>query len=101
MTYRVQRGDTIAKVTRLLKTDWKTLSRLNPQAVGRCSRTNNWFLKEGATIKSEKPFETVLKQTEVKNKLSFEKNLTNSEKWVKYTIKSGAAPLTCRYTSSG
>ena len=51
MPYQVQRGGTIAKVTRLLGIEWKTLRRANPHAVGQSSRTGRWFLKEGATLR--------------------------------------------------
>lgn len=60
MTYEVKRGDTIANVTALMKTDWQTLKKLNPDAVGRSSRTNNWFLKEGAVLKGSASFEAAL-----------------------------------------
>jgi len=60
MDYTVQRGDTIAHVTRQLGTDWQTLKRLNPQAVGRSRVNGNWFLREGKTVSVEQRFQTVL-----------------------------------------
>lgn len=48
--YTVQKGDTIARVVQNLQTDWQTLRRQNPGAVGRSGRTGNWFLREGATV---------------------------------------------------
>ena len=57
MPYEVQRGDTIAKISALMNTDWPTLKRLNPNAVGRSSRNGNWFLKEGAVLRGPASFE--------------------------------------------
>lgn len=51
--YTVQKGDTIAKVTNLLGSDWKNLKSLNPNAVGRSQKSGNWFFKEGATIRTD------------------------------------------------
>jgi len=57
MPYEVQRGDTIAKISALMKIDWPTLKRLNPNAVGRSTRNGNWFLKEGAELRGPESFE--------------------------------------------
>ena len=91
MPYQVQKGDTIAKVTNLMKTNWKTLRRLNPNAVGQSSRSGHWFLKEGAVIKGEETFESLLRQKEgtANNPSSSTVNSTRSEQWTEYTIKRG------------
>ncbi|MBE0583310.1 MAG: septal ring lytic transglycosylase RlpA family protein [Desulfofustis sp.] len=60
MEYTVQRGDTIAQVTGLLGTDWQTLRKMNPQAVGRSRANGNWFLHEGKTVSVGKSFQAVL-----------------------------------------
>ncbi|MBW2129297.1 MAG: septal ring lytic transglycosylase RlpA family protein [Deltaproteobacteria bacterium] len=60
MVYKVQRGDTIKKVTGLMNMNWQTLRKLNPGAVGRSSRTGRWFLKEGAVIRGEKDFQAIV-----------------------------------------
>ncbi len=61
--YQVQPGDTIAAVTRRLNTDWRTLRRQNPGAVGRLSDNGRWFLKAGATVEvDEKPFHETLEE---------------------------------------
>jgi rare lipoprotein A len=61
--YQVQQGDTIAAVTRRLNTDWQTLRRSNPEAIGRLSGNGRWFLKQGATIKvGEEPFHETLEK---------------------------------------
>lgn len=54
--YQVQKGDTIREVTRQLNTNWETLRKNNPDAVGRSTKSGNWFLKEGATIETENSF---------------------------------------------
>lgn len=53
MEYTVQRGDTIAHVTRMMGSDWRKLKELNPQAVGRSNKNGNWFLREGATVSDQ------------------------------------------------
>ncbi len=71
ISYQVQKGDTIARVTRQLNTDWKTLRTNNPGAIGRSSKNGNWFLKEGATVSAEPSFQETLqisaRQTKKKN----------------------------------
>lgn len=90
MPYQVQRGDTIAKVKDLMKISWDSLRRLNPHAVGRSSRTGRWFLKEGAVIKGDKSFESLLIQKKSRDKHSLTTaNPNNSEKILEYTIKPG------------
>ena len=90
MSYQVQRGDTIARVTQMLQTNWDTLRRLNPQAVGRSTRTGHWFLKEGAVVKVQESFESILhhEKASVNEFTGLEKSNT-SEKWIDYTIKPG------------
>lgn len=63
--YKVQKGDTIASVTRQLDTTWDTLRRNNPDAIGRSTTQNgNWFLKEGATVQAKNSFEQSLQKAE-------------------------------------
>jgi len=90
MPYQVQPGDTIAKVTQLLNTNWKTLRRLNPHAVGKSSRTGHWFLKKGATIDVGKTFESELRKSQKRSHHdgTAEKS-TGTKRWVEYTIKPG------------
>ncbi len=68
ISYQVQKGDTIAQVTRQLNTDWKTLRSSNPDAIGRSSRNGNWFLKEGATVSAEPTFQETLRLTAQQSK---------------------------------
>lgn len=89
MTYQVQRGDTISKVVDLMKTSWKTLKRLNPDAVGQSSRTGRWFLKEGAVIQGEKDFETIVRSKEIENASLQNPKPGKDENWTEYTIKEG------------
>ena len=88
MAYQIQRGDTIARVKDLTKMNWNTLRRLNPHAVGRSSRTGNWFLKEGSTIKGGESFETVLRQKGGRDNPVTD-NSRDSAQWTEYTIKPG------------
>lgn len=62
--YQVQKGDTITRVTQQLNTNWETLRRNNPDAIGRSSKNGNWFLKEGATLNTENSFAKSLQKAE-------------------------------------
>ena len=62
--YHVQKGDTIAGVTRQLNTIWEALRKSNPNAIGRSNKNGNWFLKEGATLQVDKSFEHLLQKAE-------------------------------------
>lgn len=66
MEYTVQRGDTIAHVTKVMGSDWRTLKELNPQAVGRSRVNGNWFVREGATLTDQPKsgFAATLKKAE-------------------------------------
>lgn len=63
MEYKVQRGDTIAQVTKTMGSDWQTIKNLNPKAVGRSKVNGNWFVREGAVLSNQpqSSFETALK----------------------------------------
>ena len=50
ISYSVQKGDTIAEVTKQMGVSWQELKRKNPEAVGRSNLNGNWFLREGATL---------------------------------------------------
>jgi len=65
MEYTVQRGDTIARVTSLLGSDWQTIKDQHPQAVGRSKVNGNWFLREGAklSVSPKQDFAAVLQAT--------------------------------------
>ena len=99
MSYVVESGDTISKVTDLLKVSWAELRRSNPDAVGRSSKNGNWFLKKGAVIESKNAFESVLRQSERKSEKAAHKTTPekapekalkeDSRGWKEYTIKSG------------
>jgi rare lipoprotein A len=58
--YQVQKGDTIAAITKQLNTNWKDLHRNNPESIGKSSVNGNWFLKEGATISTGNSFQESL-----------------------------------------
>lgn len=87
MEYLVQKGDTIAKVKQLFKTDWETIRRLNPHAVGRSKRTGNWFLKEGALVRS---FDDLLREKQAINEQPHPAGKAHEiDQWKEYTIKPG------------
>lgn len=53
MEYKVQRGDTIAQISKLMGNNWRTLKQLNPQAVGHSRVNGNWFFREGTTLSDQ------------------------------------------------
>jgi rare lipoprotein A len=66
--YTVQKGDTIAHVTKRLQTDWQTLRKQNPNAIGRSKANGNWFVREGANISVGKgSFADILSATTKEN----------------------------------
>ena len=101
MSYMVEKGDTISKVTDLMKVSWAELKRVNPHAVGRSSKTGNWFLKQGEIVKGKDSFEAILEQTQkpaVENSVvkkaageppPEETSQQDAQKWKEYTIKRG------------
>ena len=90
MTYQVQKGDTIAKVTRVTGMPWETLRRLNPKAVGRSPGSGNWFLKEGAVLKETGHFDAVLREKAGRcEPLSAAPAPAAGEGWTEYTLKPG------------
>ncbi len=93
--YTVQKGDTIARVVQNLQTDWQTLRRQNPGAVGRSGRTGNWFLREGATVKVGnreflKTLDEARQNTSSSAKLAGTEGSTTAETTAgTYTVKAG------------
>lgn len=67
LTYQVKKNDTIAGVTRQFNTNWATLRKNNPDAIGQSSKNGNWFLKEGATVTLDGSFQHSLQQAEQKH----------------------------------
>lgn len=104
MPYEVQKGDTIAKVTSLMHTDWQTLKRMNTGAVGRSERNGHWFLREGAVLRGSPSFEASLRErveagsstTGTSGPLRGDESATEAERasggrdgWTTYTIRPG------------
>ncbi len=108
INYQVQKGDTIAAVSKRLNTNWEALRTNNPESIGR-AKNGNWFLKEGATVTSPQTFDQSLKkaqqqsaavpvkQTQNLNNLSDLNHLNNpvtstvpdTSKVITHTIKAG------------
>lgn len=67
MEYKVQRGDTIAQISKVMGSNWRTLKQLNPQAVGHSRANGNWFFREGTTLSDQpkKDFAAMLGAAEV------------------------------------
>jgi rare lipoprotein A len=63
INYHVQKGDTIAAVSKRLNTNWETLRKNNPESIGK-AKNGNWFLKEGATVNAPQSFEQSLQKAQ-------------------------------------
>lgn len=62
MEYRIQPGDTITSVTKRLGTDWDTLKKTHPEAVGKSAKTGDWIVKAGKTVSAPSVFQQLLDQ---------------------------------------
>jgi len=90
--YTVEKGDTIAKVTRLLNTNWKTLQAQNPKSVGRSKVNGNWFVREGAKLSVEKgkgSFSAHLDKAVKKNDCSRSTAARQPDSFTEYTVQPG------------
>lgn len=89
--YTVQKGDTIAQVTKRLQTDWQTLRNQNPDAIGRSKKNGNWFVREGANISVDKgSFSTFLSEAETKTvTVPATQTANQSDDFIEYTVQPG------------
>ncbi len=88
--YTVQKGDTIAYVTKRLQTDWQTLRNQNPRAIGRSNKNGNWFVREGANIKVDKgSFSSILSEASTKIETTEPSKTKQPDHLSEYTVKSG------------
>lgn len=61
-SYKIQRGDTIERVTKALGLTWDEFRKMNPEAVGRSQKTGQWIVKAGAVVKGQASFQSVLEE---------------------------------------
>jgi rare lipoprotein A len=90
-TYKIQRGDTIDRVTRALGMNWDEFRQLNPDAVGQSAKTGKWIIKTGAVVKGPASFQSVLQEqrSAAKGAAKTEENPKAEERWTEYTIRPG------------
>jgi rare lipoprotein A len=90
-TYKIQRGDTIDRVTKTLGMTWDEFRQVNPDAVGRSAKTGKWIIKAGAEVKGPGSFQSVLQeqQSAAKGAASTEESPKAEDKWTEYTVKQG------------
>ena len=88
--YSVQKGDTIAQVTSRLQTDWQTLRKQNPGAIGRSKTNGNWFVREGANISVDREnFAAALSQATESKGTRQPQSPRQPEKVSEYTVQPG------------
>ena len=91
VTYKIQRGDTIDRVTKALGMTWDDFKRVNPDAVGRSAKTGKWVIKAGAEVKGPASFHSVLQEQQTAEKIIAKPMMSHAseEKWMEYTVKRG------------
>lgn len=88
--YTVQKGDTIALVTRRLGSDWQTLRAQNPDAIGRSKVNGNWFVREGASVAVDKgSFAAALDEASEKTNIPQQTTTMQPDKLTEYTVQPG------------
>lgn len=91
-TYKIQRGDTIDRVTKKLGMSWDDFRQVNPDAVGRSAKTGKWIIKAGAEVKGPGSFQSVLqKQQSAARDTAKDAEAPKSKggPWTEYTVKQG------------
>ncbi|HTZ39798.1 MAG TPA: septal ring lytic transglycosylase RlpA family protein [Syntrophales bacterium] len=91
VTYKIQRGDTIDRVTKALGMTWDEFRQVNPDAVGRSAKTGKWIIKAGAEVKGPTSFRSVLEDQQLvaKDATKPEGTRAGEERWTEYTVKRG------------
>ena len=89
--YKIQRGDTIDRVTRALGVTWDEFRRLNPDAVGQSAKTGKWIIKAGSVVKGSASFQSVLEEQQSADKVAAKggESAKAQERWTEYTVKRG------------
>jgi rare lipoprotein A len=90
-TYKIQRGDTIDRVTKTLGMTWGEFREVNPDAVGRSAKTGKWIIKAGTEVKGPGSFQSaILERQSAARHTAKEAEAPKSEgKWTEYTVKQG------------
>ena len=90
-TYKIQRGDTIDRVTKQQGMTWDEFRQVNPDAVGRSARTGKWIIKAGSEVKGPGSFQSVLQeQRTTARELAKDAEAPKSKgQWTEYTVKQG------------
>jgi rare lipoprotein A len=90
-TYKIQRGDTIDRVTKKLGMSWDEFRQVNPDAVGRSAKTGKWIIKAGTEVKGPGSFQSVLqKQQSAARDTAKDAEAPKSKgQWTEYTVKQG------------
>ena len=88
--YTVQKGDTIAFVTKRLGTDWQTLRTQNPDAIGKSNINGNWFVREGADVAVDRgSFAAVFNEASQKTQTPHQSTTIQPDKLTEYTVRPG------------
>lgn len=85
----LQKGDSLAQVTKRFQTDWQTLGAQNSVTAGRSGKTGNWSSRQGAQI-GQKSFSTVLAQATKKSPAPQQSQTASKpDAGTEYTVQAG------------
>ncbi len=90
-TYKIQRGDTIDRVTKTLGMTWDEFRQVNPDAVGRSAKTGKWIIKAGTEVKGPGFFQSVLQEqrSAARDTAKDAEAPKTKGQWTEYTVKQG------------
>ncbi len=90
-TYRIQRGDTIDRVTKALGLTWDEFRTMNPDAVGRSRKTGQWIVKAGAVVKGHTSFQSVLEEKQAADAGTADRSADSGRRsgYREYTVRKG------------
>lgn len=90
-SYKIQRGDTIDRVTTSLGLTWDEFRKINPDAVGRSRKTGQWVVKAGAVVKGQATFQSVLEERQAADARGAGRpgELGQEGRYLEYTVKKG------------
>ena len=90
-SYKIQRGDTIDRVTTSLGLTWDEFRKINPDAVGRSRKTGQWVVKAGAVVKGQATFQSVLEEKQAADARGAGRpgEPGQERRYLEYTVKKG------------
>jgi len=89
MIYRIQKGDSISKITDMLGINWDEFRKLNPHAVNQSKTTGKWYIKAGKTVEVPESFKVKLTAAQDDMKVEARRQETGGNQWREYIVQRG------------